>query len=271
MRIKWRLVMFGICIAAANSSLRAEVSAWDVLRHRLFGARPLHEDSAVIALYAPRQAEDAAAVPITLTLGGDAAGAASRLWLVVDRNPSPLAAAIEFGPAYRQGAVGERRLETRLRVDAFSMVRAVFETRDGRLYHSAVFVAGAGGCSAPGHAAAGDVRAGRYRLATRADAGRGRDWREVLVSIEHPNFTGLQRDAQGRVIPARYIDRISVGAGATSLLELRGGISIAENPQLRFSYAQGATPLPIALHGADSSGLALQAAQRAPHAGAGGN
>jgi len=263
MATKRRWAVLTLCLCALSPALRAEVSAWEVLRHRLFGARPLLEDTATMALYTPARAEDAAAVPVTVTLGGERAARASRLWLIVDRNPSPLAAKVEFGPAYWQHDVGERRVETRLRVDAFSKVRAVLEMNDGTLFHAERFVAGAGGCSAPGSALTDSEDLGIYRLATRGDAARAATWRETLVSIKHPNNTGFQRDARGSIIPARYVERISVAAGGLPLLAVNEGISLAENPQLRFSFASTLEPSAITLEGQDTSGLSLSPAVRA--------
>ena len=66
---------------------------------------------------------------------------------------------------------------------------------------------------------------------------RGADWRETQVMIKHPNFTGLQMDPVSRgFVPARFVNDLEIKSAGTLLLKMEGGISISENPNLRFSY-----------------------------------
>src|SRR5207244_10429907 len=66
------------------------------------------------------------------------------LYLVIDDNPSPLAAHFLFGTL-----ADKREIATRVRIDDYTYLHAVAETADGRLYSTARFVKAAGGCSAP--------------------------------------------------------------------------------------------------------------------------
>ena len=93
-------------------------AAWPKVRSALFGERRLHTDSAVLALEAPDRAEDASMVPVALHVG-PAGGALRTLWLLVDENPSPLAARFTLHDA----VVGS--IETRLRVDNADRTLAV--------------------------------------------------------------------------------------------------------------------------------------------------
>ncbi len=66
------------------------------------------------------------------------------LYLVIDYNPSPLAAHFVLGPL-----ADARSIETRVRIDDYTYLHAIAETADGRLYATARFIKAAGGCSAP--------------------------------------------------------------------------------------------------------------------------
>ena len=87
---------------------------WPELRSQIFADRPTEDGSAVLALDAPPRAEDAAIVPLTIRLlpSAQEGREVRRITLVIDQNPSPLAAVIELGPAS-----GVDRVATRVRVD----------------------------------------------------------------------------------------------------------------------------------------------------------
>ena len=82
---------------------------------------------------------------------------------------------------------------------------------------------------------------GKMNIKVLSDPARGEGWRETQVMIKHPNFTGLQMDPVSRgYVPARFINDLEIKSADGLLLRMEGGISISENPHLRFSY--GATP-----------------------------
>ena len=59
--------------------------------------------------------------------------------------------------------------------------------------------------------------------------------------VKHPNFTGLQMDPISRgYVPARFVNDLEVMSGGAVLFRMEGGISISENPNIRFTY--GAAP-----------------------------
>ena len=64
--------------------------------------------------------------------------------LVVDANPAPVAAVFNMSPEN-----GVATISTRLRINAYSHVRAIAETSDGELFMATRFVKASGGCSAP--------------------------------------------------------------------------------------------------------------------------
>ena len=107
------------------------------------------------------------------------------LTLVIDENPSPLAAVFSPGPTSEI-----RSLSTRVRVDSYTNVHAVAALSDGQLYASQQFVKAAGGCSAPAAEGDGEVDPARHDAlssvppAADADADR----REAQIMIRHPNY-----------------------------------------------------------------------------------
>ncbi|MEI9901018.1 MAG: quinoprotein dehydrogenase-associated SoxYZ-like carrier [Hyphomicrobium sp.] len=213
---------------------------WPDIHAGVFAGRAISENDGALALYAPAQAEDAALVPLAVHLPPQIANTAKSLTLIIDRNPAPVAATFRFGDSFHATAeVGERRLMTRVRVDSFSKVRAILETADGKLHMATKFVMGAGGCSAPASKDADQALAhlGKIQVKTLADAAHGDGWREGIVMIRHPNFTGMQMDIVSRgYTPARYIDVIEVTRGGSLVWRMEGGISISEDPNIRFNY-----------------------------------
>jgi sulfur-oxidizing protein SoxY len=104
------------------------------------------------------------------------------------------------------------------------------------------FVKAAGGCSAPAlkdtDAALAD--AGRMQVKMFEAAAAATPLREGQLMIKHPQYSGLQlNQATGFYIPANFIREIEVKRGADVVFKMTGGISISEDPNIRFSYATG--------------------------------
>src|SRR5690606_38589995 len=119
----------------------ADDTAWNDIRAGLFQNRAIVSDSAAVKLFGPRRAEDAALVPIRIYISGEVVPEARTLTLIVDQNPAPVAATFHFGDLYRTGGdIGDRAIETRLRLESMSDVRAVLELADGRLFEARQFV-----------------------------------------------------------------------------------------------------------------------------------
>jgi sulfur-oxidizing protein SoxY len=188
--------------------------------------------AALLVLRAPPRAADAAVVPIAVEMHPEAVGAARvvAVTLIADRNPSPVAAVLRFGTGARAG-----QIETRLRIEEPTMLRAVAELDDGRLYTTARHIKAAGGCSAPvGTAEPGDT-VGRMRLvAERDDAGHPTG--QLLVAVRHPNVSGLAMDQVTRLYaPAWYVRHLVVALDDVVVLEAEIDFSLSENPTVRFT------------------------------------
>ncbi|MBP0614471.1 quinoprotein dehydrogenase-associated SoxYZ-like carrier [Jiella mangrovi] len=220
--------------AASPEEKAAEAdSAWTALKPDLFGDKQLIEGTNTIAIEAPKRATDPAVVPVKLSF--DPKMAVRKVTLVIDENPSPVAATFEFAEDAKIAA-----LSTRVRVNAYTDIHAVAETADGRLYVTKTFVKAAGGCAAP---AAKDAelaarQMGKMKMRQFESAGSGLN--EAQLMIRHPNNSGLQKDQVTLLyIPAHFITDLEVDKGGKTLFTMTGGISISEDPSFRFSYAAG--------------------------------
>ncbi len=230
-----------LCLAVFSSAARADDGVWTSIHRDLFSKRVISQDDGFIHLDAPEKADDGAVVPIRVRIPPEYQGALRTLTLIIDNNPSPVAATFHFGPA--AGFTGERMIATRVRMNAVSPVRAIVETEDGTLHMATRIVNAAGGCSASvpkdqdGATEMGDVRIKVLPPAA------GSTWlTEGQVMLRHPNYTGMQMDsATGTFVPARFISKLTVESGGQMVFTMEGGISISANPHLRFTlqYATG--------------------------------
>ena len=222
----------------ALPALAEEPTVWADLRKEIFGATAIREEDGTVLLEAPVRAEDAALVPLTITIPASIAGTVTKLTLIIDENPSPVVAAFTFGPA---AGDQERKLTTRVRFDRYTNVRVVTETKDGQLHMATKFVKASGGCSAPAGKDAEAALEGVGRMQIKTAAGKTQSGvNQAQVMIKHPNFTGMQMDQLTRdFTPARYIEELQITSGKELVFKMSGGISISENPHFIFTYPAG--------------------------------
>ena len=217
--------------AHAEQDEAARAVRWDDLRHALFGDREVKDAGTLLRIDAPARAEDAAIVPIGIALGDELASRAGKVYLVIDDNPSPLAAVFHFGPAADRHAVA-----TRVRIDDYTYLHAVAELDDGTLYATARFIKAAGGCSAPASAdaALAQSRLGRMKVSFPASPALGQAVTTQLL-ISHPNSSGLQIDQVSRnYIPADFVQEIRVSYAGVSVVTIDSDIALSEDPSIRF-------------------------------------
>ncbi|HRO50633.1 MAG TPA: quinoprotein dehydrogenase-associated SoxYZ-like carrier [Hyphomicrobium sp.] len=233
-----------IASGALHGAPAADEDIWPALEKDIFGARTVTEDTSAVTLDAPYRADDAALVPLTVRIPAHVSEHVKKLTLVIDQNPAPVVGDFTFGPA---AGSGERVIETRVRVDMYSNVRAIVETDDGRLLMATKFVKAAGGCSAPAlkdtDAALAD--AGRMQIrhlaGEAAAAATATGQRMGQVMIRHPQYSGLQlNQATGYYIPAKFLRSIDISRDGERVFRVEGGISLSEDPNIRFTYASGA-------------------------------
>jgi len=208
---------------------------WQGLKQTYFGDREIRENADdLLVLEAPTRAEDAAIVPISVkSLQPQTADRyIKNLHLIIDKNPMPYSANFHLSPS-----LGEIDIATRVRIDQYTNLRAIAEMNDGSLHMVSRFVKASGGCSAPAgkDMEAAMARLGKMQIRMR-DANIGEPTQAQVV-ISHPNNSGLQFDQKTRgYIPPHYVKEIVIDFANENLITLEAGISISEDPSIRFSF-----------------------------------
>ena len=230
-------MQFGAALAPAAGASES-YDPWPGLVQDIFNNRDMNDGSGVIAIEMPYRAEDAAIVPVTLrsVLPPDDLRRVVAITLVIDQNPSPLAARFELG-----SAASVSQISTRVRVNNYTDVHAVAELSDGKLYVTKTFVKASGGCSAPAAKNPEEAKAKigqmRFRQFARSGDGPTSGAREAQIMIGHPNNSGLQMDQVTQLyVPAFFINELRVRQDDGLVLAMEGGISISEDPNIRFTY-----------------------------------
>jgi sulfur-oxidizing protein SoxY len=205
---------------------------WQRLSERLFPGRRLVQGQAVVQVAAPLRAAYGASVPVKVTskLPQRPELYVRMLYLVVDKNPSPLAAVLDLTTD-----VGQADIETRLRVDEYSHVRVVSELSNGELHTDSRYVKTSGGCSAPPNRdalhllgktvlrVAGELRIGQPTLAD--------------VTVVHPNDSGFElNQVTVMYIPPHFVRSIRVSYAQRKVFDAELDFSVSENPTLRFHF-----------------------------------
>jgi sulfur-oxidizing protein SoxY len=211
---------------------------WPSLAVDIFKGRPIVDGAGLVTIDMPYRAEDAAVVPVTLRTALPAGDTrhVKAVTLVIDQNPAPVAATFEIG-----GNSGVSTISTRVRVDSYTNVRAIAELNDGQLYMVKTFVKASGGCSAPAAKNADEAKTTlgqmRFRQFAKQDGAPVSGAREAQIMVRHPNNSGLQMDQITRLYtPAFFVRELRVWQGDHLAFAMEGGISISEDPNIRFSY-----------------------------------
>ena len=209
---------------------------WTELSESLFPGQHVADDASMIEIDAPYRAHDAATVPLEIDITPPLGSVVERFTLLIDENPAPIAAEVEIGPGMGRTVF----FATRVRVDAYSNIRVIAELDDGTLHQAARFVKASGGCAAPATADpnAPVVDLGKMKFRTVAA-----DRSAAQLLIRHPNHSGFQVDQVSLLhIPPWFIDEIEVLQGDELIMRVTGGISLSENPALRFGYVPNGAP-----------------------------
>ena len=227
--------LLALTLAVPASAGDADDIRWNALRELLFADRPILDGAGVVALDAPYRAHDAAIVPITIRPEFAQTGQRhiKTVTLLIDQNPTPVAGRFHFTAA--SGIAGIR---TRVRVNAYTNVRAIAETNDGQLYMTTRYVKASGGCSAP---------AGKDQDAALARMGKMKlrqsgpllldEPNEAQILISHPNNTGFQMDQLTRLyVPAHFVKTIEIRYENEPVLTVDSDISLSEDPSIHFWY-----------------------------------
>lgn len=227
------LLLASLCIMAFAGQLHADSERWGLLKTEFFGEKQILESDAVITLEAPNRAHDASTVPIVIKAAKGVQNI-KQVHLIVDKNPLPLAGIFKFS----EQASNWEWLETRIRINEYTNVRAVAELADGSLHMSTRFVKAAGGCSAPAMSDmdAAMARAGKMKISLDRH-GEGSN-AEATIKISHPNNSGMQFDQISRnYIPAFFVQNITAQLNDKPLIDVETNFSMSENPVLRFNFS----------------------------------
>jgi sulfur-oxidizing protein SoxY len=235
-----RLTIAALLLSVAAGALQAQQSSpvedavWlNGLQQQLFGDQNIWSGEGVIALEAPYRAENAAVVPIGITAGFEQTPERyiDTIWLIVDKNPGPLAGKFTFSPK-----AGRADLSLRLRINAYSPVRAIARTNDGKLHMARQYVKASGGCAAPAGADldAAMARLGRMKI-RELDAVSENEARQFQLMVSHPNINGMQMDQVTQLyLPAHFVKEVEVQLDGEKVFSAETSFAISENPSFRF-------------------------------------
>ncbi|MEM7499372.1 MAG: quinoprotein dehydrogenase-associated SoxYZ-like carrier [Pseudomonadota bacterium] len=238
------------CLLAAPAASASET--WGYLRDALFEGRAILDGDGVVEISAPARAQQAGRLPVEITthLPQTVFGRITRMTVLIDENPAPVAAVVELGEGAARGTLG-----LHLRINENSDVRVVAETADGRLFMAKTFVKGAGGCADGGYPSAvmaeravGDVLVDPVRTVAVGEpadplglARRGERFGEVSLALRHPNDSGFMLHPIDRTwIPVNIVEELEISLAGVPVMRLEGSISLSTNPDLRFLVRGGA-------------------------------
>jgi sulfur-oxidizing protein SoxY len=234
---------FGALLApdAQAADPGAQNERWQAVRQSLFADRKISEEArGVIELETPVRAADASVVPIAIRtpFAQTPARYIRKVWLVIDGNPSPVGAIFSFTPNS-----GRVEIETRVRIEEYSPVRAIAEFNDGSLVMQTRFVKASGGCSAPAGKDLAEALAsiGRIKLRTEGEVVAGQPALAQLM-ISHPQVSGLAIDQLTRLAPApHYVRSITISYAGQPVMSADVDFTISENPSVRFWFVPAAS------------------------------
>ena len=208
---------------------------WKNLKLSLFGDTKAVSSNIIIDIEAPFRADDAAVVPISIRskISQSPKKYIKKIYLLIDKNPTPVAGIFTLSQK-----AGRADIETRVRLEEYTFVRAVAELNNGDLHMAHRYVRASGGCSAPAgkDQEAALARLGKMKLRTESGLEVGKPAR-AQVMVSHPNFSGMQMDQVTRLyVPARFVKKIEVFHSEEKLLTANLDFAISENPNIRFFF-----------------------------------
>lgn len=217
-----------------------ESPMWDYHAARLFGDAPVVFDDR-IKLVLPVIAENQHVVPVSVD--ARALGPVKRILIFADLNPIPVA--VDYRPLRAEPFV-----ETRIKLDQRTPVRAAVELADGSWHVTAQWIdAAGGGCSAP------PVSRARGDWADHLGEMRGGAWVEdkddtrLRIAIRHPMDTGLVEN-----IPAYHVERLTIaGPDGEALADMIIHGAVAEDPAFTLMVKAHAPNWRV--HARDTNGL----------------
>lgn len=246
--------LFCLLLLLTSSLVQAEDNErWAELKRAYFGDTPIVTGDTVISLQTPKRAHDAATVPVVINTV-DGGRQVKEVYLFVDMNPLPLAGIFRFS----EEAGFWKTLETRIRINEYTHVRAVGVLGNGELHMSERFVKASGGCSAPALADMDQAmaRAGKMKLfLSELQETQALPSSEAVIKISHPNNSGMQFDQITRnYIPAFFVNTITAKLDGVDVLDVETNFSMSENPVVRVAFQHDVTASSLTVTAKDSKG-----------------
>lgn len=235
------------CAAPAAADPLASEAWADIAALEFEGETLVHDES--FHLVVPERVEEAFSVPVTIGFA-DAPYAVTEVALFAENNP--FAGVMRMVPRRPIRGIG-----LNIRLERTTPVRAAARDADGvwHVVHRVVEVASPGGCSAPSGGLGGAVGEISMRQFVRTDGDS-----RLKLKIAHPMHTGLASTADGEVIPAYYIERITVADDGGTLAELALQASVAADPVFHFDLPDSRQSLRVSAE--DTSGALFELAGR---------
>ena len=235
-----KLLMSAVFAIGLVTHANANNDRWTELKAVYFGDRDISVSEDIITMESPARAHDAATVPIVIK-AVNPESQIRQVHLIVDKNPIPLAGIFKFSGE----ASSWEWLETRIRINEYTDVRAIAELSDGSLHMTSRFIKAAGGCSAPAMADmdAAMARAGKLQISLDTINNGGSSSAEAVIKISHPNNSGMQFDQVSRnYIPAFFVQNITAELNGKTLIDVETNFSLSENPVVRFNFTPSLNP-----------------------------
>jgi sulfur-oxidizing protein SoxY len=239
-----QLGLAGLALLASTPVARAAIGGlpsashtdsspeWEKLRAKLFGTRPITAGAGKVQLIVPLRAAYGASVPVKIVSGLAQKPElfVKRIVVLVDKNPSPVAAVLDLTTE-----VGQADFETRLRVDEYSHIRVISELSSGELHMDSRYVKVSGGCSAPPNRdQLHNLGKTVFKLPAdvKLDAPTTAD-----VQVVHPNDTGFElNNVTVMFIPPHFVRSLKVSYDGRKVFDAELDFSISENPSFRFNF-----------------------------------
>jgi len=247
-------------VASVGGPPASAGKAWDEIQAGVFAGRTIAPAGDVVQLDAPFRPLDQRAVPVEVEARFADGRGVRAITLIVDENPTPVAARFEFG-----GNREHVRIATKLRLNAGTDVRAIVEASDGQLYMADRFVRFAGGqaaCSAPPSGSPEQIAAtmGNMTLEplSKKQAAATEIEPRARLKIMHPNHTGMVLDQLTLLyVPLRILTDLEVKQGEERVFAMQGSMTLAQDPVIDFDYrTNGATALHIEARDSDGASWA---------------
>lgn len=228
------LAFLTACLLGAANGHGAEPDEnanWLQLKPLLFGERSIHAHATdVLQLYVNQRADDAAVVPVMVRtfINQKPERYIKHIYVIIDENPSPFGVKFTMTPQS-----GRADIETRVRMESSSPIRAIAEMNDGSLWMDSAMVFGAGGCSAPISGGPLDASLGKIRLSMDNMLGSAGEPVPAQLMIKHPQITGMSTNV---ILEPHFVRQVNVYYADQLVMSADVDFTISENPVFRFYF-----------------------------------